>query len=139
LMVGAGLAALAVSSARGLPSATARHQALENGYDYGWRDDPLLHEIEGDEGPVEAVKDKAAAAADAAKTATRNVRDKMRSAKYSAAHRYDEAGAKIGASYERQPLAFGALAAALGLAVAVLLPPTRREDELMGDLRDEAK
>ncbi len=46
-------------------------------------------------------------------------------------------------SYERlrteQPLALGAIGLALGALFASALPPTRREDELMGETRDQMK
>jgi hypothetical protein len=38
-----------------------------------------------------------------------------------------------------EPLVFGALALAIGAAVGAALPPTRREDELMGDARDRVR
>jgi gas vesicle protein len=38
--------------------------------------------------------------------------------------------------YDRQPLAFGALAFAIGAAAAATLPRTRQEDELLGDQSD---
>jgi hypothetical protein len=39
---------------------------------------------------------------------------------------------------DEQPLLFGVLGFALGAAVGAGLPPTRHEDELMGEMRDEA-
>jgi hypothetical protein len=39
---------------------------------------------------------------------------------------------------DEQPLILGVLSFALGAALGIGLPPTRREDELMGEMRDEA-
>ncbi len=43
----------------------------------------------------------------------------------------------IGALFEQRPMAAGAAAAALGVLAGLALPATRREDEAMGDRRDE--
>lgn len=45
----------------------------------------------------------------------------------------------VSETYHQQPLIYGALAAIIGLGVAVLLPPSRREDRYMGPRRDEMK
>ncbi|MDF1726827.1 MAG: DUF3618 domain-containing protein [Sulfitobacter sp.] len=42
-------------------------------------------------------------------------------------------------AYDSQPLAFGALAFAIGAAAAAAIPGTRREDELVGDQSDRLK
>ena len=53
--------------------------------------------------------------------------------------RYQTDRAKSSFSYLRheQPLVLGALGFALGAALGAGLPPTAREDELMGEMRDE--
>jgi hypothetical protein len=43
----------------------------------------------------------------------------------------------IGAAIEERPLAVGAAALAIGLLAGVALPATRREDQLLGDARDD--
>lgn len=44
---------------------------------------------------------------------------------------------KVAETYDDYPLAMAGLAVAGGLILGMLLPPTRREDELMGDVRDD--
>ena len=43
----------------------------------------------------------------------------------------------LGAAIEERPLAVGAAALAIGLLAGVALPATRREDQLLGDARDD--
>jgi hypothetical protein len=47
------------------------------------------------------------------------------------------AGRSAGEIFEERPLAAGAAAMALGLLAGLALPATRREDELLGERRDE--
>jgi ElaB/YqjD/DUF883 family membrane-anchored ribosome-binding protein len=47
------------------------------------------------------------------------------------------AGTAAGAQIEERPLAVGVAALALGLLAGVALPATRREDQLLGDARDD--
>ncbi|TGN42743.1 DUF3618 domain-containing protein [Paracoccus liaowanqingii] len=55
-----------------------------------------------------------------------------------AAHRQmAQANRKVARSYDSEPLLFGALALIGGAALGAMLPGTRREDELMGDYRDQ--
>ncbi|RLQ88725.1 DUF3618 domain-containing protein [Notoacmeibacter ruber] len=60
----------------------------------------------------------------------------------SAADGYRTARSEIISAFRDEPLVFGAIAIAVGAAIGAALPPTRREDEWMGqtrdDLRDEA-
>ena len=49
----------------------------------------------------------------------------------------DHARARASMMINEQPLLVGALGIALGAAVGAALPETRREDELMGELRDD--
>jgi hypothetical protein len=48
----------------------------------------------------------------------------------------DRAGQSFGDAMRENPLAVGAMAVALGAAVGLALPSTRKEDELMGEARD---
>ena len=56
-------------------------------------------------------------------------------AKEKAGHARDEATAR----FQEHPLAIGALAAAAGMAVGLLTPPSHTEDELMGEASRKAK
>lgn len=53
-------------------------------------------------------------------------------------HRAAQAGDQLNQTYQDHPFAMGMMAMALSAATAILLPSTRREDELMGGVRDEA-
>ena len=44
----------------------------------------------------------------------------------------------FGRFFDRDPLAVGAIAIALGAAIGTVLPASRREDRLLGDLHDDA-
>jgi ElaB/YqjD/DUF883 family membrane-anchored ribosome-binding protein len=44
---------------------------------------------------------------------------------------------RVETQYEETPIGMGAVALAIGLAVGLSVPPTRREAELMGDARDK--
>jgi hypothetical protein len=65
------------------------------------------------------------------------------SAKWRRSRRHAGAGAAaglrrgLGAAIEERPLAVGAAALAIGLLAGVALPATRREDQLLGDARDD--
>lgn len=118
----------------------------EDDYDYVsgvYAADSDAEESGNQEGMGEKLKHKAEDALGRAKSAGRRARARARSARYSMSHRYDEASQRVTYGYESQPLLFGAAASILGLSLAVMLPATRKEDELMGEqrdhLRDEAK
>ncbi|HEY8607854.1 MAG TPA: DUF3618 domain-containing protein [Noviherbaspirillum sp.] len=50
---------------------------------------------------------------------------------------YSRAKQQVGQFADEQPLMIGAIGIAVGAALGALLPRTRREDELLGDTRDE--
>jgi ElaB/YqjD/DUF883 family membrane-anchored ribosome-binding protein len=54
-----------------------------------------------------------------------------------AQYQAQQAGYQIHESIEANPLVFGAVALAVGTAVGMMLPSTRREDEMFGGWRDE--
>lgn len=54
-------------------------------------------------------------------------------------HRYEVGRAKFGAAREAHPLSLGVGFLAAGMLVGLAMPPTRREDRLMGDMSDQAK
>src|ERR1700720_4270945 len=64
---------------------------------------------------------------------------KWRRARQALRHAGAAAGAHhgLGAAIEERPLAVGVAALALGLLAGVALPATRREDQLLGDARDD--
>lgn len=74
----------------------------------------------------EHARDLGASARDRAESLGRRTRE--------TAHQARE---RIEESYDEYPLAMGALALAGGLILGLILPPTRREDHMMGEYRDE--
>ncbi|TJZ79814.1 DUF3618 domain-containing protein [Paracoccus hibiscisoli] len=64
-------------------------------------------------------------------------RRKALDASDAASRQMAQANRKVAQSYDNEPLLFGALALLGGAALGALLPGTRREDELMGDYRDQ--
>ncbi len=63
--------------------------------------------------------------------------DSSRHAGENLRYRADQARGGFNRMLNEQPLALGAIGVALGALVAACIPPTRREDELMGEARDE--
>lgn len=106
-----------------------------------------------------AVADKAQELTDQAKDAAEQVAERARAAGERVADRTREAGQRIARGtdravhrlqdgarattqdlerrYEENPMGMGAVALALGLAVGLSVPATRKEVELMGDARDK--
>ncbi len=64
---------------------------------------------------------------------------RWRRARHARRHTAAAAGARrgLGGAIEERPLAVGVAALALGLLAGVALPATRREDQLLGDARDD--
>ena len=87
------------------------------------------------------LKDKAAQMShDASSTlgnARHRVSDSSRHAAESLRHTADRARGGFSQLLNEQPLALGAMGIALGALLAASVPPTRREDELMGQKSDE--
>ena len=80
---------------------------------------------EGTEGLSEAARERVVAARHRAVEARRHASSAMSNGRDSA-----------GDLFERQPLVIGALAFAVGAAIAALLPKTRTEDNYLGARRD---
>jgi hypothetical protein len=64
-------------------------------------------------------------------------RHKALDASEAASRQMAKANRQVARSYDNEPLLFGALALLGGAALGAMLPGTRREDELMGDYRDQ--
>lgn len=69
--------------------------------------------------------------------ASSRVRDSSRHAADSLRQGADRARGGFAQMLEEQPLAVGAIGIALGAMLAAAMPPTRREDELMGQASDQ--
>ncbi len=91
---------------------------------------------------AETVKGKANHAASEVKDSAAAARDKARHAGHQAREQTERAAEKAKQSlidsYQDHPLVLGALAAAAGTVLGVLLPSTRKEDETLGPVRDKA-
>ncbi|WOC77131.1 DUF3618 domain-containing protein [Stutzerimonas frequens] len=87
------------------------------------------------------IKDKAAQMRHDASTTLGNARhrvsDSSRQAADSLRHTADRARGGFSQLLNEQPLALGAMGIALGALLAATVPPTRREDELMGQTSDQ--
>ncbi|WP_226685789.1 DUF3618 domain-containing protein [Stutzerimonas stutzeri] len=87
------------------------------------------------------IKDKAAQMSHSASSSLGNARhrvsDSSRHAAESLRHTADRARGGFTQLLNEQPLALGAMGIALGALLAASVPPTRREDELMGRKSDE--
>ncbi|MFW6062208.1 MAG: DUF3618 domain-containing protein [Planctomycetota bacterium] len=106
-------------------------------------------------GAKEAVSDageKASSAASGAAHAAQRASSEVRHGASQAAHRLQTTGSHVAdsathaarrakrevwSSFQEHPLAVGAAVAAAGVALGMLLPSSRREDELMGEARDD--
>ncbi|WP_421683925.1 DUF3618 domain-containing protein [Stutzerimonas urumqiensis] len=72
-------------------------------------------------------------------SARSRVSDTGRHASENLRHRAGQARGGFNRMLNEQPLALGAIGIALGALVAACVPPTRREDEMMGEARDQMK
>ena len=90
------------------------------------------------------LKEKAVHAKESTETTLSHAREatseKVGEARQATSARFESTKLKVQSGYnklrEENPLALGACALAAGLAIGLLLPSTRREDELMGEHRD---
>ncbi|HUG39194.1 MAG TPA: DUF3618 domain-containing protein [Longimicrobiales bacterium] len=130
-LVGVGLAWLVANGAgnrgRGHPEGASSERAELPAYPEtaaaaGVTDD-------GNAGAEEGLKDRAAEAAD-------QVRDKASEAVDRMGHRARRAERRVEDAVQENPLAAGAIAAALGFAAGMMIPETERENEMMGPARD---
>ncbi|TJZ92021.1 DUF3618 domain-containing protein [Paracoccus gahaiensis] len=74
---------------------------------------------------------------DEARRRVETARHKALDASDAARRQMSQANRQVARSYDSEPLLFGALALIGGAALGALLPGTRREDELLGEYRDQ--
>ena len=75
---------------------------------------------------VEKAREAGGAVAEKAEAAVQNVQQRTR-----------RSTRRLGNQFEDTPIGMGAVALALGLAIGMSVPATRKEEELMGDARDK--
>lgn len=83
-----------------------------------------------------AVGEKAHGAASSLRSGAQSVRSGARSATESVRSGVHRAKDGYGTMLQENPLAAGAIAIALGAVLGALIPPTRREDEMLGEASD---
>lgn len=86
---------------------------------------------------VDAARHGAREAGSAARSATRRIGRGFIGAGRTIGEGVERGVDRTGDAYRAHPLAFGAAAAAAGILAGLLLPRTRREDELMGEESDD--
>ena len=129
-----------VSDAFGEPDAfSASGSDAYGGQDtYSSSEDRSLKDKVGDKlsGAAEKSRERAAAVGDRIHGTADNLRYRAQHAKdnmrYSAQHARDS----LADFYREQPLLAGSLGVAIGAALGAMVPPTEREDELLGHTRD---
>jgi ElaB/YqjD/DUF883 family membrane-anchored ribosome-binding protein len=84
----------------------------------------------------ESASSAAQRVADVASSARERVSSRVQTAAHSVATQARTQTRRVADSYESNPLALGAIAAGIGLAIGMSLPATQRESRLMGAKRD---
>ncbi|WP_114389795.1 DUF3618 domain-containing protein [Notoacmeibacter marinus] len=87
----------------------------------------------------QAARDAAASTGQAFADGGRAVSYRASQARQSATRGYRNIQSELIGAFRDEPLVFGAIAVAVGAAIGAALPPTRREDELMGETRDNLR
>lgn len=91
----------------------------------------------------ESMRDRAEQAADRtrqmASRAGQSVQDSYESGRRQISQQANRAKSRISDALDENPLALVAVAVGIGAAIGLLLPSTRREDQLMGSQRDRLK
>jgi hypothetical protein len=110
----------------------------------GYTPDIKAYDTEGSgRGGIGRVKDKAqevaAEVGEKLEEVKESVGEEARQLKEQARRQVKEAKIGFWQTMDRQPLVVGGIALALGAAVALLVPRTAREDELMGEARERVK
>lgn len=75
--------------------------------------------------------------ADTVKTTAQDVADTVKTKAQDVAYQAKRATYRVEDKFEESPIALGAFAAAIGLAVGLAVPSSRKESEVMGGARDE--
>lgn len=75
--------------------------------------------------------------ADTVKTTAQDVAETVKTKAQDVAYQAKRATYRVEDKFEESPIALGAFAAALGLAVGLAVPSSRKESEVMGGARDE--
>jgi ElaB/YqjD/DUF883 family membrane-anchored ribosome-binding protein len=88
-------------------------------------------------GAAESIRDKFSSVGDAAQGAVEQGRSAARTVSRSVESGYRTGADQFGNAVEQYPLAVGIGFAALGVLAGVLLPRTRREDQLLGEHSDQ--
>lgn len=88
---------------------------------------------------AQAGREHAAQARDRASQAYYQARGGVQRGTAQARYRAREAGSQAADYYDRQPLILGALAAVVGAGLAMAIPATRREDDVIGPYRDRVR
>ena len=86
---------------------------------------------------VDGAREKAAAVAETARETVETVEEKATRLRQSAHVRVRDAKIGFWQTLDEQPLVVGAAAIAIGLVAGLLIPGTSREDEMLGETRDE--
>jgi len=86
---------------------------------------------------VEAAREKAAAVAETARETAETVEERAARLRQRAHVRVRDAKIGFWQTLDQQPLVVGAAAIAVGLVAGLLIPGTSREDEMLGETRDE--
>jgi hypothetical protein len=100
------------------------------GYDY---------EYDLERGGVRRVKEKAQEAAAGVEEKLEQVKGRLDEVREEARRKVKDARIGFWQNMDQQPLVVGGIALALGAAVALLVPRTAREDELMGEAKERVK
>jgi Protein of unknown function (DUF3618) len=116
-------------------------------YDYGRPGQTYGNTAQGDD-PIERVRDIADSATGraqqvgsdvqrAAQSAAEGTQEKFQQAQWQAQSALSDAQRQVDRTWNENPLALGALALGVGAAVALAIPETQKERELMGEQRDK--
>ncbi len=98
--------------------------------------DAKLRLRESREHTMESLEHAKLSAAERLDSAKNSASERLDSAKHSAEHGAEYVKSAYEHTLDENPLVLGACAVAAGLALGLLLPPTQKENELMGGVRD---
>lgn len=124
-------------------SSGSRYYGGRSGYGYGYGDrysasggDPMTRARSVADDAVGRAQDVGATVQQAAQSAADTAQQTVQEAQWQAQHVARDAQTQFDRTLNENPLALGALAVGVGAAVALAIPSTRREQELMGEQRD---